>query len=279
MARGFDEVGYRRLADMFGADWLHGAIDRKLMRDMEAAQNAAKRREEVYARMNMEGPGGSVNVSSGIPSFGDFFDNSKWSTIEVEAAPKRGGMVERRVFNEPQSEATVAAAAPVVNSKEAEVNAINEAKEEGGSTFSVMLDFASGLGGDMMDSARKARDAAGAAIKAADESDFGRIGQDMMRKYTDAYGGFRKMQDAARGVSDDIAQGEGFDAWLAQKYNAVDDFSRKMREMAEKVQIPTGMQMSPVEKSMSQSMLGGGAYTVPFIKGLKYLYGLTPFGD
>jgi hypothetical protein len=62
----------------------------------------------------------------------------------------------------------------------------------------------------------------------------------------------------------------GFDRWLLEKYQNSNDFSKKLRANAERLNVPLGIpQGSPAERSLDKSMLTGGAGTIYDI--LKYL--------
>ena len=62
----------------------------------------------------------------------------------------------------------------------------------------------------------------------------------------------------------------GFDRWLLEKHQNANDFARKLRANAERLNVPLGIpQGSPAERSLDKSMLTGGAGTMYDI--LKYL--------
>lgn len=82
------------------------------------------------------------------------------------------------------------------------------------------------------------------------------------------------VQDAARRKAGSIAEGDGIAAWMAEKYNNLDDFSRFLKSQAEEVRIPVpgseNLKFDDTEKAMMKSIPGGGApYAV-----MKYIYGL-----
>ena len=62
----------------------------------------------------------------------------------------------------------------------------------------------------------------------------------------------------------------GFDRWLLDRYQNANDFSKKLRANAERLNVPLGIpQGSPAERSLDKSMLTGSAGTMYDI--LKYI--------
>jgi len=96
------------------------------------------------------------------------------------------------------------------------------------------------------------------------------------KKFADAtnvYDHLVRGQDAIREETDIAAEGDGIAAWMAEKYNNLDDFSRFLKSHAEEIRIPVpgteNLKFDDTEKAMMRSMPGGLMYGP-----IKYLYGL-----
>ena len=130
-------------------------------------------------------------------------------------------------------------------------------------------DFATENVGAGIDNARGAID----DFTAWDKTPEGRAAAESVADATNTYKIMRNNQDAIREKTNSAAEGDGVGAWIADKYNNLDDFSRFLRKGAEEVRIPVpgseNLKFDNTEKAMMRSMPGGLMYGP-----MKYLYDL-----
>ena len=237
------EHGYRALGQFI--PFIDTLLDKKIAFDQQIYDKMAERR---------------AALSGGVPTGGSSNPSGSWQNVMVEGVPKRGEDVLRRRYVEDAIPETTGPTPrgmpffPAIIDYPGYVQQVGQVVKP--EKFNVDLK-------GIMDAAESAvnNSAAGQAISSTVDS---------INENADASG----LQDAARALVDSsLEDASGFDQWLLEKFKNTDDFGRKLRANAERLNVPLGIpQGSPAERSLDKSMLTGGAGTIYDI--LKYLKGL-----
>lgn len=250
------EHGYRALGQFI--PFIDTLLDKKIAFDQQIYDKMAERR---------------AALSGGVPAGGSSNPSGSWQNVMVEGVPKRGEDVLRRRYVEdvtpettgpmPRGNNTFGRMVPL------QVGQVVEPEKQG---FAFDVDLKG-----IMDAARNAESAvnnsaAGQAISSTvdsiNENADPRGLQDAARAFVDS--SLNPQDPNAYFGEDSDYDALGFDRWLLEKYQNADDFARKLRANAERLNVPLGIpQGSPAERSLDKSMLTGGAGTIYDI--LKYL--------
>tara|TARA_R100001463_G_scaffold17931_1_gene45241 strand:- start:399 stop:1160 length:762 start_codon:yes stop_codon:yes gene_type:complete len=243
------EHGYRALGQIF--PFVDKLLDKKIAFDQQIWDKMADRR---------------AALSGGVPE-----PSGSWQNVMVEGVPKRGEEVLRRRYIEdgiPQTTGPQPRGMALLPSMWEHADNVTPESQP--------LDFNVDIKGiiDAVKSAEYAvnNSAAGQAISSAvdsiNENADPRSLQDRVRTSIDR--SLNPQDPNAYFGEDSDYDALGFDRWLLEKYQNADDFARKLRDNAERLNVPLGIpQGSPAERSLDKSMLTGGAGTMYDI--LKYL--------
>lgn len=251
------EHGYRALGQIF--PFVDTLLDKKIAFDQQIYDKMADRR---------------AALSGGVPE-----PSGSWQNVMVEGVPKRGEDVLRRRYVEdgipettgPQPRGMVQF--PSIWNHDGEVKWKDPAESQG-------LDFNVDLKG-IMDAIYKthrnvesavnnstAGQAISSAVDSINENADLRSLQDRMGAAIDR--SLNPQDPNAYFGEDSDYDALGFDRWLLERHQNANDFSKKLRANAERLNVPLGIpQGSPAERSLDKSMLTGGAGTMYDI--LKYL--------
>ena len=251
------EHGYRALGQIF--PFVDMLLDKKIAFDQQIWDKVADRR---------------AGLSGGVPE-----PSGSWQNVMVEGVPKRGEDVLRRRYVEdgipettgPQPRGMVKF--PSIWNLDAGVKLKDPAESQ-------PLDWNIDIKGIMDAAVKKYGEAesavnnstAGQAISSAVDS----INENAdLRSLQDRMGAaidrsLNPQDPNAYFGEDSDYDALGFDRWLLERYQNANDFSKKLRANAERLNVPLEIsQGSPAERSLDKSMLTGGAGTVYDI--LKYL--------
>jgi hypothetical protein len=258
------EFGWRALGEYIPL------IDTLLDRKISSNQQIWDKMEDRRAALS----GGDQTGGSSNPS-------GSWQNVMVEGVPKRGEDVLRRRYVEddtPETTGPMPRGLPMARfpsiwelGGEAKWKNPNESQSLG---FDVdikgIMDAVKNKVSDAESAVNKS--AAGQAISSAVDS----INENAdLRSLQDRMGAaidrsLNPQDPNAYFGEDSDYDALGFDRWLLEKYQNSNDFSKKLRANAERLNVPLGIpQGSPAERSLDKSMLTGGAGTIYDI--LKYL--------
>ena len=257
------EHGYRALGQIF--PFVDKLLDRKIAFDQQIYDKMADKR---------------AALSGGVPE-----PSGSWQNVMVEGVPKRGEDVLRRRYVEddtaedtgPMPRGLPMARFPSIwdIGGEAKWKNPNESQSLGVDVdIKGIMDAAKNKVSDAEYAVNNsaAGQAVSSAVDSINENADPRSLQDRMRTSIDRS---LNPQDPNDYFGEDSNYDAlGFDKWLLERYQNADDFSRKLRANAERLNVPLGItQGSPAERSLDKSMLTGGAGTMYDI--LRYLKQLT----
>ena len=248
------EHGYRALGQLI--PFIDTLLDKKIAFDQQIYDKMAERR---------------AALSGGVQTGGSSNPSGSWQNVMVEGVPKRGEDVLRRRYVEDSTPETTGPQPrgmdlfPSIRDLGGEDTA-----EKQGFIFDVDIK-------GIMDAVKNAEyavnnSAAGQAISSTvdsiNENADPRGLQDRIAAAIDR--SLNPQDPNAYFGEDSDYDALGFDRWLLEKHQNANDFARKLRANAERLNVPLGIpQGSPAERSLDKSMLTGGAGTMYDI--LKYL--------
>ena len=246
------EHGYRALGQLI--PFIDTLLDKKIAFDQQIYDKMAERR---------------AALSGGVQTGGSSNPSGSWQNVMVEGVPKRGEDVLRRRYVEDGIPETTGPMPRGNNMIPLQVGQVVEPEKQG---FAFDVDIKG-----IMDAVKNAEyavnnSAAGQAISSTvdsiNENADPRGLQDRIAAAIDR--SLNPQDPNAYFGEDSDYDALGFDRWLLERYQNADDFSRKLRDNAERLNVPLGIpQGSPAERSLDKSMLTGGAGTMYDI--LKYL--------
>lgn len=246
------EHSYRALGQIF--PFVDTLLDKKIAFDQQIWDKMADRR---------------AKLSGGVPTEGGSNPSGSWQNVMVEGVPKRGEDVLRRRYVEDSTPETTGPQPrgmvrfPSIWEHDGPVKWKDQAESQ-------PLDFNVDIKG-IMDAATKKYEETEYAVNNSDLGQAISSTVDSINENADP----RSLQDRI-GASIDRSLnpqdpnayfGEdsdydalGFDRWLLEKHQNANDFARKLRANAERLNVPLGIpQGSPAERYLDKSMLTGGA--------------------
>jgi len=242
------EHSYRALGQIF--PFVDTLLDKKIAFDQQMWDKTGDRR---------------AALSGGVPE-----PSGSWQNVMVEGVPKRGEDVLRRRYVEDGIPETTGPQPRGNNMIPLQVGQVVEPPLDWNIDIKGIMDAAVKKYGEAESAVNNS--AAGQVISSAvdsinENSDLRSL-QDRMGAAIDRSLNPQDPNDYFGEDSDYDAL--GFDRWLLERYQNANDFSKKLRANAERLNVPLEIsQGSPAERSLDKSMLTGGAGTL--YDTLKYL--------